>query len=776
VPRENPRRTIIAVLIGHEDPKVAMGLGVERRQQAVQLGNAVDRRDDEIECHGRTLTPVPLVSVLLAVHNDARFLDLAIASVLGQTVDDLELLVVDDASTDETPGVLAELDDPRVVALRNDEQLGLAASLNRGLERSAGRYVARLDADDVAHPRRLELQLERMRAEPTLALLGSAVLDLVDGRPGKLHLSPSGTRGVRWLALFSSPVFHPTVLVDREVLDAHGLRYDTEFPESEDYDLWTRLLRHGEGANLTEPLVLKRVHAGQATARRGDLQVSLAARVSLREIAQLAPGLTEADAEKARRVALGEDADAGPFLALLEAFESRHGRDAEVRDIAARMVMRAGRPQHALGLGPSHALRAIRTGAHRRRRVAGERRDASSWLGRLGSASDPSGVRPSSGIRVTVVSPEPTPYRSPLFDRVARRSEVDLSVIYAGKTVAGRTWSVDPEHAARYLRGMRVPGVRAVLRHDYPVTPGIARALRESRPDVLVVSGWSTYAAQGAIAWSRAHRIPYVLLVESHDLGPRAQWRKAVKGAVVPRLVRGASSVLVVGSAARESVVARGASPERVRVFANTVDVDAWRDRAAKLSGRRDELRAGAGIAEEDVVILSVARLVPEKGIDILLRAVAAAEAPRLRIVVAGSGPEARSLSGEAARLGVRLEIRGDLGEDALAQEYVRADVFALLSSQETWGVVVNEAAASGLPLVLSDRVGSAHDLLEDGRNGSLVASGDVGGAAAAFARLASDPVLRRSMGARSRDLVDAWGYEPSVDAFVEAVREATSA
>ncbi len=391
VPRQDARRPVVAVLVGDEDPKVAVRLGVERRQQAVQLGDAVDRRDDEIECHGRTLTAVPLVSVLLAVHNDARFLDLAVASVLGQTLDDLELVVVDDASTDETPAALAALDDPRVVTLRNDEQLGLAASLNRGLERSAGRYVARLDADDVAHPRRLELQLERMRAEPALALLGSAVLDLVDFRPGELHVSPSGTLGVRWLSLFSSPVFHPTVLVDREVLDAHGLRYDPEFLESEDYDLWTRLLRHAEGANLTEPLVLKRVHAGQATARRGDLQASFAAQVSLREIAQVAPGLSGAEAETARLVGLGEDADAGPFLALLRAFESRHGRDTEVRDIAARMVMRAGRPQHALGLGPTHALRAVRAGAHRRRRAPGERRDAAAWLGRLGSGQTPRG-------------------------------------------------------------------------------------------------------------------------------------------------------------------------------------------------------------------------------------------------------------------------------------------------------------------------------------------------------------------------------------------------
>jgi len=123
----------------------------------------------------------------------------------------------------------------------------------------------------------------------------------------------------------------------------------------------------------------------------------------------------------------------------------------------------------------------------------------------------------------------------------------------------------------------------------------------------------------------------------------------------------------------------------------------------------------------------------------------------------------------------VRLEIRGDLPEEALAAEYVAADVFALLSPHEPWGVVVNEAAASGLPLVLSDRVGAAYDLLRDGENGFLVPAGDVAAAGAALGRLAADASLRRSAGARSRELVRDWGYEPSVENFLAAVREATA-
>jgi glycosyltransferase involved in cell wall biosynthesis len=189
---------------------------------------------------------------------------------------------------------------------------------------------------------------------------------------------------------------------------------------------------------------------------------------------------------------------------------------------------------------------------------------------------------------------------------------------------------------------------------------------------------------------------------------------------------------------ARDSVVARGAT--EVRVFANTVDVERWIERAESLTRR----------AHDGTVVLSVGRAVPEKGF--------------------------AALEAACREAGVRLElVTGGVSEDDLAQQYVDADVFALLSRHEPWGVVVNEAAASGLPLVLSERVGAARDLVREGENGFVVPVDDAAAATQALRKLATDSELRRRMGERSRDLVRAWGYEPSVEGFVEAVREATS-
>jgi len=699
---------------------------------------------------------VPLVSVLLAAHNEARYVRLAVESVLRQTLRDLELIVIDDASSDETLGTLAAISDPRVVVLGNDERLGLAASLNRGLERATGRYVARLDADDVALPERLELQVARVEREPHVVIVGSAVLDLDEiGRPGRLHRMPGGPNGARWQALFSSPFFHPTVLVVRDVLESHGLRYDTALAESEDYELWTRLLTFGDGDNLDDALVLKRVHPGQATLRRGDLQRSLQRKVALREIAQLLED--EREAEPAWR---GEPE---AYLMLLERFEARYGVDSGVRLAAAKRLARGGHALRALRLGPTGPARVAVQRAQRGPATRAAQERASGWLSAL--------AEPAETTRVVVVSPEPTPYRSPLFDRVAARPDVELTVIYAARTVARRTWSVTPQHPHLVLRGVSVPGARRLLHHDYPVTPGIARALRRVSPEVVVVSGWSTFASQTAIAWCRARDVPYIVLVESHDVGRRSRWRGVVKGAVVPPLLRGAAGTLVVGSLARDSVVARGAASDRVRVFANTIDVSTWTERADRLARNRRKLRSTFAFGDDDVVVLSVARLAREKGLDTLVRAVAAADDPRLALVVVGSGPDGSRLMALAEEHEVRLLLTGELPEDRVAEAYVAADVFALLSSRESWGVVVNEAAASGLPLVLSDQVGAARDLLNG--NGRLVQPDDVTAAAAALRGLAADPESRRALGEKSRQVVRGWDYDASVEAFVAAVRDA---
>jgi glycosyltransferase involved in cell wall biosynthesis len=714
------------------------------------------------------------VSVVLAARDAERTIEEAVASVLGQTERDLELVVVDDGSVDATGELVRAADDPRVRLVRNDAPLGLAGALNVGLDAASGAYVARMDADDIALPRWLETTLGRLRAGGS-AVVGSGMIDLEgDGRLGIVHRMPAGARAVRWAALFSSPFFHSTVVVDRAVLDEHDLRYDSSFAESEDYDLWARLLGVAEGDNVRDALVLYRKHENQASARRAALQRECQRRVALRQIAALVPELDEASAELAWLAGAGLPLPEGSartaadvLTSLAGDFDRRHGGE-EARRAAAWSLARARvstgerarRAPRALRLDPAlpvHGLGRLRGRSDARL----EQLAARSWL-RAGADAP---------VDVTFVLPEPAPYRTAMLDRAAERPELELTAIYAGSSVQRRAWTTDTRHRAVVLDGWRVPGAYRLLRHDYPVSLDVFGALEGASPEVVVVSGWSTFASQAAVAWCRRRRVPYVLLVESNERDSRARWRRAVKGAVVPTTVRNAAEVLVVGTLARESMLARGVDPDRISLFADTIDPARFGSESDRLAARRDELRAEAGLAAEDVAVLSVARLAPEKGHDTLIAAAALLADPTVGVLLAGNGPERVRLEALAGELGTRLVVLPELPWERVVERYAIADVFALLSRHEPWGVAVNEAAACGLPLLLSDRVGAAYDLLEDGRNGALVPADDPHAAADALEQLVADPVRRRRAGEASRELMRGWGYEPSIENLVRVAR-----
>lgn len=381
-------------------------------------------------------------------------------------------------------------------------------------------------------------------------------------------------------------------------------------------------------------------------------------------------------------------------------------------------------------------------------------------------------------IRVGYIAGEPNPSRAPHLDRIAEHPDIELTVIYAAATVHRREWALDLRHDPIVLTGPRVRAVR-LLHHDYPLTPQIWRLLSRERFDVLVIGGWSLMATQLAIVWARTHGVPYLVISENHFRESRRGWVSTLKQLVLPRIVRPAAGHLVTGTLAREHQLHYGARPETITVFPNTVDVTEFGRRADELRARRRELRAGLGIPDDAIAVTQVSRFIPFKGPDEAVEAVARARAlvdRPLQLVLVGSGPLREQLEARAAELMLPVTFAGWRSGDELIEAYAATDIFLLLSRREPWGIVVNEAAAVGLPLVITDVVGAAADLLVPGENGELVRSGDLDGQAAAIAKLAADDALRERYGRRSRELVASWGYEPSVESFAAAVRRATAA
>src|SRR4051794_5897846 len=177
-------------------------------------------------------------------------------------------------------------------------------------------------------------------------------------------------------------------------------------------------------------------------------------------------------------------------------------------------------------------------------------------------------------IRLGYVAGEPNPSRVPHLRALAAVDGIDTTVVYASSTVHRRTWTVDVGDAV-VLRGPKLPTTR-ILHHDYPLTPQIWPLLSRERFDCLVIGGWSLPATQLAILWARAHRVPYLLISENHELEPRPASVRAVKRVVLRHVVPQAAGYLVTGSLAREHQLAYGARSEDVVVWPNTVDVASY--------------------------------------------------------------------------------------------------------------------------------------------------------------------------------------------------------
>ena len=232
-----------------------------------------------------TSRDAPAVSVVISVYNGERFLREAVESVLSQTLDDLELIVIDDGSTDTTPEILAEYSaaDARIVVERQ-ANAGRAAALNRGFEIARAPLVARLDADDVALPERLELQRRFLETHRTVAAVGGAVAFIdEEGRAFAEWRYPLRHDEISRAFESTTPLAHPAAMLRATAFEAVG-GYRPVFVESEDVDLWLRLAAVQELANLPEVVLCYRMHSEQASVQRLELQTlcSLAARAAAR--------------------------------------------------------------------------------------------------------------------------------------------------------------------------------------------------------------------------------------------------------------------------------------------------------------------------------------------------------------------------------------------------------------------------------------------------------------------------------------------------------------
>ena len=363
--------------------------------------------------------------------------------------------------------------------------------------------------------------------------------------------------------------------------------------------------------------------------------------------------------------------------------------------------------------------------------------------------------------RCAILPPVPVPYREPLFARLAERGRISPRVIY--QTAVQPGWDQRPDwfperhpYEASALRAWQRarPGRSPIV-----VPRGVGRALRACSPDCVVSWEYGPTTLL-SLAWCRRRGRP--LLVFSELTAACDEELSARQLSMHRRLAPRVDGFVVASSAARERLLRMGVPGQRVEVALQSADVERFR-------------AAGAGRSDGIVRVLAVGRLVPDKNLATLIEAFGRAGlGGEAELEICGTGALEGELRALAARMGVPVRFTGYVPPAELPRLYAAADVLALVSTYEPFGVAAREAAAAGLPLICSRRAGAAGDVAVDGENAILVDPRDRNAISAALAALVRDRDLRERLAAGSRAVTDRHPTEADAEAFERAVLRVT--
>lgn len=236
-----------------------------------------------------------LVSVLMPVYNTALYLREAMDSMLCQTFKDFELIVLDDCSPDNAEEILDAYDDSRIVRYKGEKNVGLSNVLNVGIGMARGKYIARMDSDDISLPQRLLVQVDYLEKHPDVDLV-SVGMRLFGAKEG-IWIREINSEKVKIEALFHSPLLHASSVWRKDAFEKQGLRFRQEMVPAEDYDLWTRAMLKGlKLVNLPEVLYEYRIHDAQATVQT-DKTAAKSREVQMAYLQEALPSLSERNRE-----------------------------------------------------------------------------------------------------------------------------------------------------------------------------------------------------------------------------------------------------------------------------------------------------------------------------------------------------------------------------------------------------------------------------------------------------------------------------------------------
>jgi len=238
---------------------------------------------------------MPVISVIMPVYNAAQFVYAAVESILNQTFNDFEFIIIDDASTDNTRQILDEVSDCRIVRINNEAHTGNYSCRNQGLALARGRYIAVMDGDDIACDNRMEVQFEFMETNPKYLATGSYTEIFRENSQPYVSRSLREYDNIKVYLLGNNVFYHPTLFLRKEVFNQYNLCYNTDYYYAADYDLVMNISRIGGLTNIPAILLKYRIHQNQITHSKHREQSMYADYIRLKQLSffKLRPSVEE---------------------------------------------------------------------------------------------------------------------------------------------------------------------------------------------------------------------------------------------------------------------------------------------------------------------------------------------------------------------------------------------------------------------------------------------------------------------------------------------------
>jgi glycosyltransferase involved in cell wall biosynthesis len=222
---------------------------------------------------------MPKVSVVMPAYNAEKYISEAIESILNQTFTDFEFIIINDGSTDKTKEIINSYTDYRIHYLENESNLGIVATLNKGLEYASGEYIARMDADDISLSNRFEKQVSIMDTDSTIGALGTGTRIFGQNVETRETHSTLNSDKLKAELMFSTCMCHPSVMIRKSVLDENNFHYKEEFKGAEDYELWWQIATVSRILTIPDVLHCYRIHPNQITQNKDEAYRNLLLRL-----------------------------------------------------------------------------------------------------------------------------------------------------------------------------------------------------------------------------------------------------------------------------------------------------------------------------------------------------------------------------------------------------------------------------------------------------------------------------------------------------------------